>query len=1476
VSRQVKAASVRPSDAARGRRRLHRRALTVLAVLLALAATGVAAAPASAATAQIGAVTDVSYTSAHVSGEVSTAGLNTSWAFQYSTDGIEWTNGLEENIFEAVQGRSVGGTIRLPSGGTTYLIRLTVFSFSDTPDTAFAPASAPYPEVTTLAVDPPVIVSSDDASGVFSTSAQTTGKVRRPANPAPAFDVSECRFEYISDTAYQVHQSEVQELSVAAGGGSFELIYGGERTSPIAFDASAANVQSALEALPGLPGALAVSGGPGDEAGSSPYLIAFGGPLADRNVDLIGSDGAGLTGGTTAINVFASTQGRSVGFEGAEEKLCEQPPPFTAPEGETPVTAHLAGLTPATTYHLRLLAVNASPQVAAAEAPDTFTTAPRVAAPAVLSTGDPTGVTPNEAGLGGEVQRPAGADPALDTSCHFEYVTDADFALHGFEGAAVAPCAQTEAVPISTTDPKEATTLLGGLKPSTAYHWRLVAENEGGSDTSVAADTLTTLPAELPVVTIDPVAGGTYTTAHVSGTVDVDDPGHPSTQELFQYSSDGGSTWETVEAPTLAGEGIQAVGHDFSGLRPATTYTFRIAATYSPFIYFIAEANGELAISSQESITTEPLAPPSAEGLAVTDIGPTSAVFSATVDPHAPPGPLSELGKQAFATEWIFECTPACADQNENPIKGTVQGEEGAQALQREARRLEPNTHYEVLLHVHSEGGEETLGPVGFDTPLVKPTVETSAGASDGQGGYTLQGVIDPNRSPVTDCRFEWGPNSSSYAFSVPCSPSPGGGSGPVTVEAPLGGLTLGAAYHFRLSATNGAGTEMSADRIFVAEAGPGEGGCPNEALRAEDHSLALPECRAYEMVTPPNKEGFNANLQNFDGGAAVLFESGAGNIDRSGQGILVNVYVATRSPAGWQTIPDLNGASGSFWDEPSDVSLPGEAFYSADLLSSVWEIERHGPEAAYLRGPDGTFTQVGVGEPTGTSNANAGLFGRSADLSHLGFTGGGQGPTVWGPGVYEFLGTGNEAPTRVDVDNLGAPVSSCPIRPGNGLGPIDADGRSMSGDGRVIVFSVAGGCGGANPPAAEVWARIGGSVSVDVSASRCARGPADPCDEPAAGAVFQAATPDGAWVYFTTPRQLLDADTDQSADLYACRLPAGSPAPVGRANPCASLLQVSGAAPGAGAQRLLGASADGSTVLFAAKGVLATNEDALGEAAVQGDENLYVWHTGAADPGGRTSFLGRASPSDLSGPLAHGAQVTPDGSDLVFAASSRLVATDTDRAPDIYRYDLGSASMTRVSAASGGLGGNGEGLEATIVDPGDFNPTTAISADGERIVFATAEALSPEDKNDAPDVYLWSSGRVSLISSGAGGSGSARAWITADGRDIYFETGDPLTPADGDLNADVYDARIGGGFSFAVQAPCAGEGCQPPPAPAAPADAIASQGQGAGNPVPRKACPKGKVRRHGRCVKKKAHKKAHKGKHPGRQAAPGPKGGRK
>jgi hypothetical protein len=231
--------------------------------------------------------------------------------------------------------------------------------------------------------------------------------------------------------------------------------------------------------------------------------------------------------------------------------------------------------------------------------------------------------------------------------------------------------------------------------------------------------------------------------------------------------------------------------------------------------------------------------------------------------------------------------------------------------------------------------------------------------------------------------------------------------------------------------------------------------------------------------------------------------------------------------------------------------------------------------------------------------------------------------------------------------------------------------------------------------------------------------------------------------------------------------------------------------------------------------------------------------------------------------------QSTPDGRYLVFTTASQLLETDTDTARDVYRYDVEARQLSRVSTNIFGVAGNSDAFPAATAAANVNNPTTTISDDGQKIVFTTTEALSPADGNAETDAYLWTPSRVSLISTGAVGGGSSLAVINGSGQDIFFNTSGALTPADGDDLGDVYDARVGGGFSFALKPVCSGEKCQPdpiPPSPNPPSPANIPNGEG--NVKPSRPCPKGKVRnKKGKCVKKSSKKHSGK-KHSGKNAS--------
>lgn len=98
--------------------------------------------------------------------------------------------------------------------------------------------------------------------------------------------------------------AEVQTVTITGGptGGTFTLTYSGQTTAAIAFNAPAATVAAALNALSNLDG-VAVTG-----AAGGPYTVTF--PVSMGNAAQMTGDGSALTGGTTpAVAVATTTPG---------------------------------------------------------------------------------------------------------------------------------------------------------------------------------------------------------------------------------------------------------------------------------------------------------------------------------------------------------------------------------------------------------------------------------------------------------------------------------------------------------------------------------------------------------------------------------------------------------------------------------------------------------------------------------------------------------------------------------------------------------------------------------------------------------------------------------------------------------------------------------------------------------------------------------------------------------------------------------------------------------------------------------------------------------------------------------------------------------------------------------------------------------------------------------------------------------------
>jgi hypothetical protein len=146
------------------------------------------------------------------------------------------------------------------------------------------------------------------------------------ATPADAVAVEAPRWNIIATSsptnlAPNSPRNEAQDVAVNATGGTFTLATAPRQgvpaspcnkgipqsSAPIAGNATAPEVQSALEAIPCVgSGGVTVGGGPG---GVTPYVVTFVGEHENRPVPLMAVDSSGLSGGSASAAVTEAVRG---------------------------------------------------------------------------------------------------------------------------------------------------------------------------------------------------------------------------------------------------------------------------------------------------------------------------------------------------------------------------------------------------------------------------------------------------------------------------------------------------------------------------------------------------------------------------------------------------------------------------------------------------------------------------------------------------------------------------------------------------------------------------------------------------------------------------------------------------------------------------------------------------------------------------------------------------------------------------------------------------------------------------------------------------------------------------------------------------------------------------------------------------------------------------------------------------------------
>jgi hypothetical protein len=567
-------------------------------------------------------------------------------------------------------------------------------------------------------------------------------------------------------------------------------------------------------------------------------------------------------------------------------------------------------------------------------------------------------------------------------------------------------------------------------------------------------------------------------------------------------------------------------------------------------------------------------------------------------------------------------------------------------------------------------------------------------------------------------------------------------------------------------------------------------GGCPNEGLRV-GRSAQLPDCRAYEQVSPVEKNG--ADISPLNEAVAVTGEAisypSAGGFAGAVANSITNQYLSVRGPDGWLTkaitLPFENAGS---------LSAPQYTAFAPDLSHQIIDssLVPPTPEYIYRRNPDGSFSLLNPGMPESPTQGGLRLFvGASDDFSQIYL----KTYEQLTPDAPEGEFPSNEKLYYWDEGRL-ALASVLP----DGTPSIGSAGgtRPVSTDGSRLYWHV-------TQSEAEMPQYLSENGTSRLVTER-------ESDGAEASAIFLLANDDGSVAYFTSTEQLTEDASTTGTDLY--RYDALARKLVD--------LTASAEASGGAAQGVVGTSEDGSVVYFVAEGVLAPG-------ATAGRPNLYV------DDGSGTTFIASLHPEeDAEHPgdvidwggarpwlaSAH-AQVAPDGRSLLFLSLESLVpGYETDGHIEAYLYQSGSG-LTCVSCNPTGEAAHGDATltqtkSVIALNVQEDFPVDNIDGGGAQVFFETTDALLPTDTNEKRDVYEWEragSGScpgpgdcLSLISTGRGSSDSYFEGASRDGEDAFILTREPLVGQDTDNNVDVYDVRVGGGLASQ----------NPPPAPPA------------------------------------------------------------
>jgi hypothetical protein len=841
-----------------------------------------------------------------------------------------------------------------------------------------------------------------------------------------------------------------------------------------------------------------------------------------------------------------------------------------------------------------------------------------------------------------------------------------------------------------------------------------------------------------------------------------------------------------------------------------------------------------------------------------TNSGPASEVTASSATLHGTINPenIAVTGCQfEYGTDTSYgqsaECQPDAAEigAGDTPVEVSAT-----------ITALQPHTNYHYRLAATNANGRSD-GQDAQVTTISPPLIETEEPSDVLVTIATLNAKIDPAASATT-YHIEYGPDTN-YGTSAPVPDTNIGSANEYSqVSYELHGLQGATTYHYRFVATNAHGTTNGPDHVFTtqpAPPAPGSEHCPNESLRT-GRSASLPDCRAYELVTP----------SDIGRTQALTFTEGATHAlaARNGEAIALETIVPLEpnpSFVGARDVFSRNPITG--WQPTSAVAPEANMhIVTMRLFSSAFSqilLERENDDRASAlwieTGPVGGPYAVIAEIPPEDHRATIGtqVLGASADLTHLLFASvdhdllaGPTGTDAHGRDLYDWTGNHLEL---VNVQG-GAFTNPCGAALGdatpehiNAGTSYSAAANAVSNDGSKIFFTSPNPEEGSTEPGcqepSQLYMRASGET---VAVSKPAPGATPAQFFPVR---YNYATANGSKLFFNTRTALTANETPEQAG----------------AN---KLFEYDAAEPEGKRLKLIAAGFPEDV------GVGKDNQEGVNFS--EDGSTVYVWtppNVGLRQiyrvdtATGASSFVAVAHEPGRTDEPSYS---TPDGAFYLFSADGvEGEPRSVGHHEQLYRYSHADGSVMCVTCGAGFAPPEGEvSVRGTLLAPPDNNgsPRAQLSESGQQVFFQTTARLVPEDTNSTEtdfesssglpglDVYEWEAqgtggcalaqGCTHLLSGGEASGPSTFIGASADGDNAFFVSAARLVPQAAAEFPNIYDARVGGGFAPASGAPecssCQGVG-SPPPAFDTPASASFV---GAGNPAGPPAAPAAKPTR--------------------------------